>query len=101
MADPIRVIVSPSAAKAIGSIRSKSDYANVRKRLRILPYIPEIGHRYEPIYEAAKPSHDVLVTYAGHYGIYYTYDEQNKAINVEYVVDQRTDPEKRFSSHHR
>ncbi|WP_139651470.1 type II toxin-antitoxin system RelE/ParE family toxin [Raoultibacter phocaeensis] len=98
MPDPVRVVLSPTAANAIRSINSQSDYAKVRKRLRVLPYVPEMGHPYDPIYEAARPPCDVLVTYAGHYGIYYTYDEENGIIAVEYVLNQRTDPNTRFSS---
>lgn len=93
---PAQVLIAPVARDAIRAIGSKADAKSVRRRLLILPYVPEIGHVYDPVYEAARPPHDVLVTYAGHYGIYYVYDADSNRISVEYILDQRTDPTTRF-----
>ena len=58
---------------------------------------PHFGVVYDPIYDAARPDHEVLVTYAGHYGIYYVYDDAEQLVNVEYLEDTRCDPMGRFS----
>ena len=54
----------------------------------------------DPIYDAARPDHEVLVTYAGHIGIYYTCDytcdDANRTVCIEYVEDTRRDPLGRF-----
>lgn len=91
-----QVTIAPAAREVIRTIRSAADAKSVRRRLSILPYVPEIGHLYDPVYEAARPPHDVLVTYAGHYGIYYVYDIEENRVNVEYIVDQRANPATRF-----
>ncbi len=57
-----------------------------------------MGAVYDPVYEAARPPHEVRVTYAGHFGIYYTYDEDTGALAVEYLEDCRRDPSRRFEN---
>lgn len=51
---------------------------------------------YDPIYDAARPDHEVLVTYAGHIGIYHTCDDANRTVCIEYAEDTRRDPLGRF-----
>lgn len=60
--------------------------------------MPLMGAPYDPIYDSARPPHDLLVTFTGHHGIYYTYDEDAGALGVEYVEDCRKDPMPKFRS---
>lgn len=94
------VYLSDTARRAVLSIRSRADAAAVARRLRDLEVLPGMGRPYDPEYEAARPDHDVLVAYAGHRGIYYTYDADagdGGTVWVEWVEDQRRDPMGRFS----
>ena len=52
---------------------------------------------YDPIYDAARPDHEALVTHPGHYGIYCVYDDAEKRVSVEHLEDARRDPMGRFS----
>lgn len=95
------VFLSAAAREAVLSIRSRADARAVARRLRDLEEIPGAGRPYDPEYEAARPDHEVLVVYAGHMGIYYTYDAREGTggtVHVEWVEDQRADPMGRFSS---
>ena len=56
-----------------------------------------MGEVYEPIYDSAMPDHEVRVTFAGHFGIYYTIDEVGGVVGVEYLEDCRRDPLRKFS----
>lgn len=92
-----RVVLAPSAVEALRSIGSKDNARRVKNRLMSLSAAPHFGAVYDPIYEAARPDHEVLVTYAGHYGIYYVFDDAEKLVSVEYLEDTRRDPLGRFS----
>ncbi|MBR2835285.1 MAG: hypothetical protein IKE43_06220 [Coriobacteriales bacterium] len=91
------VILANSVIDALLDIHSKADLQKIKKRLEILPYAPEMGTEYDPLYDAARPVHKVLVTYAGHYGIYYTYNPEQQRIEIEYLCNERTNPLQRFS----
>ena len=90
------LVIADGALEAVLAIRSKSDLSKVRRRLETLALAPEMGTVYDPVHGAARPDHEVLVTYAGHYGIYYTYDAGAARVEVEYVCDERRDPARRF-----
>lgn len=90
----VRVELAESVVDAMLAIGSKADAVAVARRLRALETFPELGTVYDPAYEAARPEHDVLVTFAGHYGIYYTYADD--CVSVEYLQDERRDPRTRF-----
>lgn len=94
------VILAPSVIEVMGSIGSKDDARRVRRRLEALKTAPYMGERYDPIYDAARPPHEVRVTYAGHFGIYYAVDEAAREVQVEYLEDSRRDPMRRFSGNH-
>ncbi len=91
------VILSPTAEKAFKAVRSRADRRRIDGVLCVLDTVPGIGRDYDPIYEAAKPSEDVKVVYAGHFGIYYQIIESDNLVYVYYIEDQRRDPMKRFS----
>lgn len=68
----------------------------MRKRLLALATAPHFGMVYDPIYDAARPDHEVLVTCAGHIGIYCTCEDANRTVCIEYVENTRRDPLGRF-----
>lgn len=94
------VLLAQTATDALGEITARGDALAIARRLRALQTFPEMGSRYEPDYPAAKPDHDVLVTYAGHYGIYYVYDPvlHGGTVFIEWIQDERRDPTRRFES---
>lgn len=91
------VIVARRALDVIASIGSKADAAAVSRAIDLLDTVPWIGRSYDPLYEAARPDFDLLVVYAGHFGIYYQVDDEGLRVYVLFVEDQRADPLRRFS----
>ena len=55
-----------------------------------------MGAIYDPLYDSARPPHAVRVTFAGHYGIYYTFAEDRQEVQVEYLEDCRRNPLGKF-----
>ena len=94
--DSYDVELAESVQAALLAITSRDDARRVARRLRALEVDPHMGKRYDP-YESARPPHEVLVTFAGHYGIYYTYDDAARKVSVEYLEDCRRDPLNKFS----
>lgn len=90
------VRLAKSVQDALLEISSRDDARRVAKRLTALSIAPHMGMVYDPVYEAAKPPHEVLVSYAGHFGLYYTCDDKAGVVNVEYLEDTRCDPMHRF-----
>lgn len=92
------VILSNAAADALLAIPTRVEAGAVARRLRVLQSFPEIGAVYDPEYPATRPDHEVLVTYASHYGIYYLYDRELRGgtVFVEWIQDERRDPRRRF-----
>lgn len=95
---PYDVILSPTAEQTMWNVASQVDRKLIDGVLTVLDTVPHIGRLYDPLYEAAKPPEDVLVAYAGHYGIYYEISEEEKAVWVYYIEDQRRDPLGRFDT---
>lgn len=93
---PYEVLLSVEASHVYGDIKSKEDLNRVNRILEVLDTVPHISHCYDPVYHAARPPFDVLVVYAGHYGIYYGVKEEIKKVHVYFIEDQRRDPLKRF-----
>ncbi len=91
------VILAISAQDALLGIASRGDAVKVARRLQMLRYAPWMGAVYDPVYESNMPDHEVRVTFAGHFGIYYTIDEKRDQVQVEYLEDCRRDPRKKFS----
>lgn len=96
------VVLALAAEEALLSIRSRSDATAVASRLRALETFPRMGAAYDPEYAAARPDHDVFVTYADHMGIYYTYEaaggsEDGSTVCVEWIRDERAGPEPPFA----
>lgn len=63
----------------------------------MLEVAPAMGEVYRPVYDSSMPDHEIRVTFAGHYGIYYTIDEKRGVVGVEYLEDCRRDPMRKFS----
>lgn len=91
------VLLTPEAEQAYTSIASKADLKQLDAMLDVLDTVPGVGRLYDPAYPAARPNIDnLLVVYAGHYGIYYVIREQSKCVHVLAIEDQRRDPLARF-----
>ena len=91
------VLLTPEAEQAYINVSSKVDLKQLDAMLDVLDTVPGIGRLYDPIYPAARPDIDNLqVVFAGHYGVYYVVDEQNKRVMVLAIEDQRRDPLARF-----
>lgn len=93
-----RVVLAPSVIDSMAGITSRDDARRVRRRLEALKTAPYMGAAYDPVYETARPPHQVRVTYAGHFGVYNTVDDACSTVNVEYLEDTRCDPLARFDS---
>lgn len=93
-----RVVLASSVVDAMAGITSRDDSCRVRCGLEALRIAPAMGAVYDPVYEAARPPHEVRATYAGHFGTYYTVDDACSTVNVEYLEDVRRDPMGRFTS---
>ena len=91
-------MLAESVRDALLEISSRDDAHRVANRLESLAIAPHFNTVYDPIYESAKPPHEVLVTYAGHFGLYYTCDDEAKTVTVEYLEDTRRDPMHRFEA---
>ncbi len=92
------VILSEAAADALLAIPTRSGAKAVAQRLQALQTFPEMGARYDPEYPATRPDHEVLVTYASNYGIYYIFDHELRGgtVYIEWIQDERRNPMGRF-----
>lgn len=95
---PYEVVLSPVAEQVMWDVGSRDDRRRIDGVLTVLDTVPSIGRVYDPLYEAARPSEDVMVAYAGHCGIYYEVFEEARTVYVYYIEDQRRDPMPRFGS---
>ena len=91
------VVISPVALDALLGVSSKGDAVRLRRRLEALSVAPLMGAVYDPAFESARPPFEVRAIYAGHYGIYYTYDEETDTVHVAFIENSRRDPKGRFS----
>ena len=91
------VLLTPGAERAYRRITAKGDRVRVNRVLEVLDTVPYIGHRYDPLYDAARLPFEVLVAYAGRYGIHYVVEEELLQVRVYFIEDQRRDPLTRFS----
>lgn len=80
------------------NITSETAAQKVEKVLELLQSFPELGHVYEPLYTAAQTPFTMRVIYAGTYGIYYDIDDAAQIVNIDFIEDQRRDPESRFTN---
>lgn len=93
------VVLSESAMAALLTIGSRVEAMAVRRRLVDLATIPEMGRIYDPEYPAARPDHEVRVTYAAHQAIYYVFKPdvgEDGTVFVEWIQDERMNPLTRF-----
>ncbi len=93
---PYRVTLTENAKRASTYVKARSDIDKVKKILRILDTLLEIGRVYDPDYEAMRLPFEVRVAYAGRYGVYYTVDEEEHQVIVFAIEDQRRNPLNRF-----
>ena len=91
------VSLARSVNEKLLDISSRDDARRIARRLLMLEVAPAMGEVYRPAYDSAMPDHEVRVTFAGHYGIYYTIDEKHGVVGVEYLEDCRRDPMRKFS----
>ena len=90
--------LSELANSTYEGITSKSDAKKLTERLDAVQLYPGVGRIYDPEYDASFPPHELQVTYAGNYGIYYVVDESRQLVEVEFIEDQRHDPTQRFQA---
>lgn len=91
------VILAVSVQDTLLGIASRDDAVKVARRLQMLRYAPWMGATYDPLYESNMPDHEVRMTFAGHFGIYYTIDEERDQVEVEHLEDCRRGPRKKFT----
>lgn len=91
-----KVRLTEEAKFAYREISSKADLKAVNGIIDVLDTVPGVGRLYDPLYDAAKPPFEILVAYAGSYGVYYVVDEGKDEVHVYFIEDQRGDPLKRF-----
>lgn len=70
----------------------------LNKALDVLFVFPEAGHRYDPLFEAARPPFEVLEFFTERHGIYYSLMEDERVLYVRFIEDLRADPGGRFSA---
>ncbi len=92
------VVLSDDAFFVYLRIPSKADADAVDRWLDLLADFPRLGHRYDPIYEAARPPFDLFVASAGRYRIYCEVDDEARRVLVDFIEDQRRDPNARFNN---
>lgn len=93
---PYRVVLTENAKLAKGYVHSRNDIEKIKKILRILDTLPEIGRVYDPDYEVMRLPFEVRVAHAGRYGVYYVVDEGEQTVIVFAIEDQRKNPLNRF-----
>ena len=91
-----QVFLTENAKQARNYIHSKTAIEKIKKILRILDTLPEIGRVYDPDYEAMRLPFEVRAAYAGRYGVHYTVDESEQTVIVFAIKDQRKNPLNRF-----
>lgn len=92
------VFLTAEAETTYMNIQSESDLRAVDSVLDVLDTMPGIGRVYDPLYEANKPAIDnLLVAFAGHFGIYYVTEEDTRRVFVLALEDQRRNPLQRFA----
>lgn len=93
------VKLTDEAFYAYAALPTERVFAHVGNDLDLLSTSPELGQRYDPAYNAARPPFSCRVLYCEHYGIYYRIDEQERAVIVFAIEDQRRNPLTRFESY--
>lgn len=97
--EPMRVLFTSSVRQFIlENVYSERVAAAIDRQREMLALFPEMGRRYDPIYEAAFPPFpcrwvaipDTLFT------LYYTVDVGKNEVVVFYIEHQRMNPRKRF-----
>ena len=81
------------------SLPSASSFTRVDHDLDLLRSFPELGKKYDPVYDAARPPFDCRVLYCEQYGIYYRVDDDSRRVVVFAIVDQRRNPKTRFDGY--
>lgn len=95
----IEIVFSDEAATFLDEqIESLRVLRRIEKYVRALATFPEMGQRYVPDYEAARPP--MLCRWVAipstPFTIYYHFSEVAKRIVVLSIEHQRTDPQERF-----
>ena len=79
-------------------ITSKRVYEQINQYREILSLFPDIGRKYDPLYDAARPPFDVwcIAIPSTPFMLYYKKDESNRTLVVFYIEHQRNNPYERF-----
>lgn len=96
MPERFAVRFTSTAREGYANILFDADAEKVDKVVGLLETVPYLGHRYDPVYASARLPFEVYVFYAGNMGVYYTVDEGSSVVLIEYIEDQRVNPEARF-----
>lgn len=96
-AEDFEVRLSAKALATYLDIEQEKTLGALDKKLELLGAFPYLGHAYDPVYPAARPPFPLYVTYAGDYGIYYEVSEAQRTVAIDFIIDQRRDPENRFA----
>jgi hypothetical protein len=81
---------------------SLSDIPSLKIRRHIVTVLeatPYLGHKYQPLYNAAPPAIPCRMFYCKFLGIYYYVSEQSKTVTVIAIEDRRQNSMNRFPSY--
>lgn len=92
----MEVRLTDEAYFAYVDLPSDAVLARVDSLLETLGEFPWFGQEYDPAYPAARPPVPCRVAFCGRYGIYYRVLEDEGAVEVLAIEDQRRDPRSRF-----
>lgn len=93
------LLLADEAFCAYVSLPSDSLFARVDYDLDLLRSFSELGKKYDPAYDAARPSFDCGVLCCGQCGIYCRVDDGSRRVVVFVTVDQRRNPKTRFDGY--
>ena len=93
------ILFADEAYLAYVALPSDRLFDRITHSIKLLECSPLLGRIYDPAYEAKRPPVPCRVLYCEHYGIYYTVDDEARALYILAIEDQRRDPKNRFSSY--
>ena len=96
--DAFDVFLADEALYALADIEPEGMYRRVCTALDTLARFPRYGEAYDPYYESARPPVPCRVFFVGHWGVYYTVDDDARRVDVIAIESARRDPRRRFDS---
>ena len=64
--------------------------------LDLMGLFPELGKKYDPVYDATRSPFDCGVLYCEQYGIYYRVNDSSRRVVVFAIVNRCRNPKTRF-----